>query len=327
VSAPAFDAPPLPDLPQRDPTGHKGVFGRICVIGGCATGATRMLGAPAFSARAALRAGAGLCTIVAPGPILSPIIALAPSATGRAMPADADGAIIPSSACQAIDDALEAADVVVIGPGLGRGEGARAATLRVVQRDDRFVVVAADGLHALAEPPELARDFRAPAILTPHPGEFARLAESLRLGPCDTSTIAGRAAGAEALAQRLGAVVILKGAPAAVSDGHRSWASDQVDSALATGGTGDVLAGLCAGLIGQFAAHGPPPGLPESARARWPKDPRRPLDLFDCARLAVRIHALAAACWRASRSADAGLLAAELADEIPAAMARLRAGA
>lgn len=324
MTATTFDAPALPPLPERDPAGHKGDFGRICILGGCAHPDTHMVGAPALAARAALRAGAGLCIIVAPAPILDTCLALTPSATGRAMPVDSAGAIIPTGACEAIDAELERADVALVGVGLGRGEGPSAATLRVVQRDDRFAIVDADGLNALADTPELSRDFRAPAILTPHPGEFARLAESLRLAQRDTKTPAARAAAAEALAQRLGAIVILKGAPAAVSDGHRTWINDQIDSALATAGTGDVLAGLCAGLVAQFAAKPPPAGLPESARARWPRNPRRPLDLFDCARLGVRIHALAAARWRTVSAADAGLLAAELADQIPAVMAQMR---
>jgi ADP-dependent NAD(P)H-hydrate dehydratase len=320
-----FDAPPLPPLPPRNPAGHKGDFGRICVVGGCAEPHARMIGAPALAARAALRAGAGLCVIVAPEPILDDCIALTPSATGRAMPTDAAGAIIPSPACEAIDAALELADVAVVGVGLGQSDGARAATIRVTQRDDRFAIIDADALNALAATPEFARDFLAPAIVTPHPGEFARLAAALRLTGHEASTPEGRAGAAEALAQRLGAVVILKGAPAAVSDGHRTWINDQIDSALATGGTGDVLAGLAAGLVSQFAAMPLPRGLPEAARARWPTDPARPLDLFDCARLAVRAHALAAARWRAAHDADAGLLAAELADEIPAALRAMRA--
>ncbi|MFG0285059.1 MAG: NAD(P)H-hydrate dehydratase [Phycisphaerales bacterium JB039] len=321
---PTFDAPALPALPQRDPSGHKGDFGRVCVIGGCAEARARMLGAPALAARAALRSGAGLCMLVAPDPILSACVALTPSATGRALPVDEEQRIIASDACEVIDEQLDSADVAVVGVGFGVGPGQRAATLRVVQRDDCFVVVDADGLNVLAQTPELSRDFHASAVLTPHPGEFGRLAESLRLGKYDTASPEGRAAGAEALAQRIGAVVILKGAPAAVSDGHRTWINDQVDSALATGGTGDVLAGLCAGLIGQFAAKPLPPGLPEAARAKWPRDPRRPLDLFDCARLAVRIHAFAAVGWRAEHHADSGLLASELADAIPPAMSRLR---
>src|SRR5690606_19702278 len=89
---------PLPPLPPRDPAGHKGTFGTVAIVGGCATPATRMIGAPALAALAALRAGAGLARLVMPAPILDAGLTITPSATGRPLPTDATGAVIPHEA-------------------------------------------------------------------------------------------------------------------------------------------------------------------------------------------------------------------------------------
>lgn len=314
-----------PTLPQRDPHGHKGVFGTVAVVGGCALAASRMIGAPALAARAATRVGAGLVRLACPGPVLDAAIALADQATGRVLPVDDRGALTPHAAAAAIDELAGACDALLIGPGLGRGEGPAAASLRAVQQRDVPVVVDADALNELADTPQLALDFHAAAVLTPHPGEFARLARALRL-PADADTPDRRLVGATELARRLGCVVVLKGAGTVVSDGQRAWADTTADAALATGGTGDVLAGAIAGVIAQFAR----PPTHERALARVARagggvrDGR--LSLYDAARAGVAVHAAAAARWRARAGADAGLLPAELADELPAAAGALRAG-
>src|SRR5262249_28551276 len=154
-------------------------------------------------------------------------------------------------------------------PGLGSGEGVKAASLRAVQREEIPVVVDADAINALADVPELVRDFRAAAVLTPHPGEYRRLAGSLgiRIDPVKPET---RSDAAASLAQRLGCVVVLKGHQTVVSDGQRTWVNDTGGPELATAGTGDVLSGVIAGLAAQFVAvtHTP-----------MPRPPDRPLDL------------------------------------------------
>lgn len=287
-------------VPDRPPDGHKGTFGTVAVIGGCARDASRMIGAPALAALGALRSGAGLARILAPDPILDAILTICPSATGIALPIGDDKGAIPHLASAAIDR-LEA-DAFVVGPGLGRGPEARTITLLCAQRESPPIVFDADALHALAAIPELWRDFHAAAILTPHPGEFRALAASLAIH-ADPLRDETRPAAAALLAQRLGCITILKGARTIVSDGQNTETCPFTDPALATAGTGDVLAGLIAGLIAQSRAAISP---------------------FDCALTAVHIHAHAAAAWRQSRCADAGLLAAELADHIPSAIATLR---
>lgn len=317
------NAPP-PRLPLRVPAGHKGDFGRVAVVGGCALAGTRMIGAPALAAHAAARAGAGLVRLLCPAGVLNEALTIAPHATGVALPTDEGGALLASESVAILDGAFDDAHAVVIGPGLGRGTGPAALALRAVQQQRTPVVVDADALNELANMPQLALDFRAPAILTPHPGEFARLAGALGIDS-DATNDASRPEAAEQLARRLGCVVVLKGAHTVVSDGLHTWRDRTADSALATGGTGDVLAGLIGGLVAQHAR----PITHELARAKMgpraalvPQDNR--LSLYDLARGAVLAHAHAAKLWREKHHASAGLTPMELADELPEAVSALR---
>jgi len=316
--------PPPPPLPPRDPAGHKGTFGTVAVVGGYAGPGSRMIGAPCLAAVAALRAGAGLARLVTPEPILADALTVAPSATGIPIPTDDSGEIVPHEAAAVIDSLARSCDCLAIGPGLGRGDGPRAASLRAIQQEEVPVVVDADAINNLAEVPELGRDLRAAAVFTPHPGEFRRLTEAMGLKDAlglDTS----RENAAERLAQRLGCIVVLKGAGTVVSDGLRTWTNTSGHPCLATAGTGDVLTGLIAAMIAQFVAPPSPFPLPEKVRAMMPKPAGKPLDLFDAVRLAVYAHGKAGERWAASHDASGGLLAMELADELPATLEALRA--
>jgi len=236
----------FPALPIRDPAGHKGTFGTVAVLGGCALPETRMIGAPTLSALAALRVGAGLAKLVMPTPILDAGLVILPSATGRTIPTDHSGGIIPHEAACVVDAVIRDCECLVIGPGLGRGDGPRAATLRAAQQEDVPVVIDADALNALSETPQISRDLHAQAVLTPHPGEFRRLCEGLGLKN-HLGIANSREQAAEQLAQRLGCIVVLKGARTVVSSGVATWTNDFSDACLATAGTGDVLSGAIAG--------------------------------------------------------------------------------
>lgn len=299
-----MDHQPVPKLPSRDPRGHKGTFGTVCVFGGCAGPDRRMIGAPALTALGALRVGAGLVRICCPAPVIDHVIAAAPSATGVPLPVDSEGRLLADAAPQIFDRQLSSSSALVVGPGLGEDPAAAALALRAVQQQEVPVVVDADALNSLAAVPELWRDFHAAAILTPHPGEYRRLAESLRiaLDPTDESA---RPDAAEALAQRLGCVVVLKGAGTVVSDGQRTWICRRGHPCLGTAGTGDVLCGVIAGLVAQR-----PRGVAP--------------DLYNLARLGVCAHAAAGERWARARGAQAGLLASELADELPQAIEEFR---
>lgn len=316
------DPAPLPALPAREARGHKGTFGTVGIIGGCAHRAAadstraglNMIGGPAFAALAALRAGAGLARLLMPEPILPHALTIAPSATGVALEVDRDGDIISHRAAESLDRLCAESKCIAIGPGLGVSDGARAIALRAVIQEICPVVVDADALNCLSEVPELRRDFHAMAVLTPHPREYKRIAAPLGIN-LDPANPASRAPAAEALAQRLGCIVVLKGDATAVSDGQRTWTHAEPNPLLATAGTGDVLTGLIAALIAQHHRSPIPAGS-----ATILSEHRGGLSLFDLARLAVRIHANAAHAWRKRTKTTGGMLAADLIAEIPAAV-------
>lgn len=282
-----------------------------------------MIGAPALAAQAALRAGAGLARLAVPKPIVEAALTITPSATGEPVETLDNGEVEPHAAASAIDACVRTCDCLVVGPGMGMGDGARAASLRSVQQEDVPVVVDADAINCLSQVAELHRDFHAPVVLTPHPGEYRRIARALSI-EADPVNEASRVAACEHLAQRLGCVVVLKGAGTVVSDGHRSWTNTSGSAALATGGTGDVLAGLIAGLVAQYVSVLMVGGTGIAGGAGRVD---KPLDLYDAARIGVWAHGYAAELWSQRNHASAGLLAAELASHIPEALERLRTSA
>jgi hydroxyethylthiazole kinase-like uncharacterized protein yjeF len=290
----------LPALPDRPPDGHKGTFGTVLVVGGQAAAPRVMIGGPAFTATAALRMGAGLAVLAVPRPIIRESLVVAPSATGLALPTERGGALQASDVAAVLDEFLPGCQCVAIGPGLGTDPPQQQIVLRLVAQQDVPLVIDADGLNALAACRDFARDLRGHAILTPHPGEYRRLAAavSVEVDPVDPRT---RPQAAEMLAQRLGCVVVLKGHRTVISDGIETVLNETGNVTLATAGTGDVLTGMIAGLVAQDAAA--------AGRAEG-------LGLASCARLAVHLHGAAADRW-AARHGDAGLLAADLLDEIP----------
>jgi NAD(P)H-hydrate epimerase len=277
----------LPPLPPREPAGHKGTFGTALVVGGhlatSATDAFTMVGGPALSALAALRAGCGLVELAVPEPLVPAAAAIAPEAVLVPLPAPG-GTLDASAAAERLEAARARARAIAIGPGLGTGWPERQLTVAAIAREDLPVVLDADALNCLAALPDFARDLRAPAILTPHPGEFARLAAALDLSAAGEGPD-GRLRAAATLAARLGAVVVLKGPGTVVTDGLRAWIGPGANPALATAGSGDVLTGILVGLLARLAG-------------------RSPLGLFELAAHAVERHARAGERWSADFSAD-----------------------
>ena len=311
----------LPKLPKRGTDTHKGTFGTVSVVGGSEDDSVRMIGAPALTALAALRAGAGLVKLVMPDPLLNAGLTICPSATGIAMPWGA-GETLAHEAAEVMDRVIASSSVLAVGPGLGTSPGAIAATLRAIQQEELPLVLDADGINCVCRIPELARDFHAAAVLTPHPGEFKRLCAALGLKG-DLGLERSRERACEQMAQRLGRVVVLKGAGTVVSDGQRTWTCGAGHPCLATAGTGDILAGIIAGLIAQFV----PTVQVMSMRTRVPQMPMptdRPLDVFDAARVGVWVHAKAGEAWASARGASGGLIASELAELVPALIESLR---
>ena len=294
-----------PVLPPRDNLGHKGIFGKVCVIGG-SWGHYPMIGAPALAGRAALRSGCGLCTLAVPAPIVPAVLTLLPGATAVALPVNAQQDLSAASCLQTLEPILAYTDTLLLGPGFGRGSAQQDIFWSLLDSFSKPLILDADALHLLAQRPAFARTLKAPLLLTPHPGEFQVLAQALDL-TLDAVDEQKRDQAALTLAERLECVVILKGPYTRVSDGKQLWKSPHTEAALAIGGSGDVLSGICAGFAAQFTS---------SASTQC-------LDLFQVACLAVQIHALAAMAW-SSRHGHAGLFPEELADGIPLIMAQLR---
>ena len=229
-------------LPSRDPDSHKGSYGRVLVVGG----APGMSGAAALAARAALRAGAGLVTVAAPEPVSSIIAGLVIEALVRPHPADGTGGLSEAAASAIMTLAAEA-DVLAVGPGVGTSEETRTLIREVVAGAQVPVVLDADGLNAFAGDAGALRAVGPPCVLTPHPGEAGRL-----LGSGTAEVQRDRLAAVRELADRTGAVVVLKGYRSLICSPQGELAVNPTGNAgMATGGSGDVLTGLIAALIGQ----------------------------------------------------------------------------
>ncbi|WP_347291582.1 bifunctional ADP-dependent NAD(P)H-hydrate dehydratase/NAD(P)H-hydrate epimerase [Kluyvera georgiana] len=213
-------------LTPRRPTSHKGDHGRLVLIGGDhgTAGAIRMAG------EAALRAGAGLVRVLTRAENVAPIITARPEL------------MVHELTPQLLDESLEWADVVVIGPGLGQAEWGKQA-LRKVENIRKPTLWDADALNLLAFNP----DKRHNRVITPHPGEAARLLN------CRVAEIeSDRLLSAQRLVQRYGGVVVLKGAGTVVADEHGSLSIiDAGNAGMASGGMGDVLSGIIGALLGQ----------------------------------------------------------------------------
>src|SRR5687767_45915 len=226
-----------PALPPRPLEGHKGTFGRVLVVGGN----DGMIGAPVLAGTAALRMGAGLVQIAVPRSILAHCLSITPELIGLGLG--------KAAGKDQLLDAGEKADAIVIGPGLGRTPEAMGRVQRLV-RLEKPMVVDADGLNLLSDLKRWPTYFKARAVLTPHPGEMARLGKLFGRTEVPTDE-AGRTELAAVAAEVFGQVVLLKGDRTVVTDGRRAYVNTTGDSSLSKAGAGDVLCGLIATLMAQ----------------------------------------------------------------------------
>jgi len=272
-------------LPTRRPDGHKGTFGRVLVV----AGSSGLTGAAILCCRGALRVGAGLVTL-ATARSLSPIHETAMPETITLPLPERDGCLTPE-ALPEIERAADRADIVAVGPGLSRHPESLALVERLFERLRGPFVVDADAIVALARRPATLRALGGRSILTPHPGEFAALVDG------DAAAIdADRRDAAASLAAAHRVVVVLKGRPTVIAAPDGTVHLNPTGNAgLATGGSGDVLAGMIAG----FAAGG--------------------AGLEDAARIGAYIHGHAAEIWARTRS-ERSFLPSDLIDLLPDAV-------
>ena len=223
-------------LPKRDENAHKGNFGRILLL----CGSRGYTGAAYFAAMGALRTGAGLVYLGVPESIYAieavklnePVVFPLPEQGGR----------LSEAAVPEILEKIPRMDAVLIGPGLGLGQGSFAVLKAVLTHAACPVVVDADGITLLVPHMDILRGREAPTILTPHDGEFTRL-----FGPVAED----RMASARAAALESRGIMLLKGHRTCVTDGIREYRNTTGNPGMAVGGSGDVLAGVLVSLLGQ----------------------------------------------------------------------------
>jgi len=285
-------APEAVVLPERPPQAHKGTFGTVVVL----AGSLGLTGAAYLASTAAARTGAGLVRLLVADTIYPILAAKCTEVMATPVPEVAPGAV-GHAAYDSVLRQLSAAEAGVIGPGMGRDTSTWRLILDLALHATCPLVLDADALNALADSARKKTRIGKNRVLTPHPGEMARL-----LGKSTEAVNADRAGAARKAAKDWGAVVVLKGARTVVAhpDGRISEDPHEVP-ALASGGTGDVLAGVIGALIAQGS------------------------DPFAAAVTGVYIHA-AAGRRISQRLGDSGLLASDLLPEIPLVMHVLRQG-
>jgi NAD(P)H-hydrate epimerase len=286
----------LPKLKPRPADSNKGMFGRVLVV----AGSRGMAGAAVLCGSAALRGGAGLVTLAVPEEILPQVAVANPCYLTASLPQDQDGRL-SDLAEMPLRNLLQNNSVVAMGPGLGRSSAISALVSSVIAKGNRPLVLDADGLNAMGNqaplptlPPRVGEGWGGgrsePLILTPHPGEFARI-----LGCEVTAVQADRQGLAVQFAAEHGVVMVLKGHGTIVTDGRRVYQNRTGNPGMATGGTGDVLTGLIAALLGQG------------------------LEPFSAAQLGVFLHGLAGDLAR-DELGEASLIASDLLHFLPRAL-------
>ncbi|MBI3746824.1 MAG: NAD(P)H-hydrate dehydratase [Chloroflexi bacterium] len=290
-------------LPERPPRGHKGTFGKLLVI----AGSLDYAGAALLVCRAAGRAGAGLVTLAVPESLQPLFAAKVVEATTMALPEDDVEEVDPEPALARILDHEH--DAIVLGPGPRPGLAPTEPVRRLLAgRDDDMpapIVLDAEALRSMATLGDWWTTAGRPAVLTPHPGEFARLRAGAGVEAADDGDLAAddaaRAGAARDAAARWSMVVVLKGARTVIADPDGTMSVAPFENpALASGGTGDVLAGIIGALLAQGLA------APAAARA------------------GVYLHGMAGDLVR-ERLGDAGLLASDLPEAVPVVRKRLAA--
>ena len=272
--------------PDRPADGHKGTFGSTLIIGG----SQHYLGAVTMAVDAATRSGVGLAFAATPEPAYRLIAGHVPEAIYRSLPVSASGEVEPSASVRTVLELVERVNSIVIGPGLGHtpANSEFLSTLLSQIDDEMPLVLDADALNILSKSHKWWERLENPAILTPHPAEMGRL-----MGIAAAEVQQDRGSVALEAAGKFGKVVVLKGAATLIAapDG-RLMVSPWVNSGLAKGGSGDVLAGLIGGLLAQ-----------------------QPENVFEMASLAVFVHGYAAEAAR-DELGETGMRATDISDRL-----------
>lgn len=280
----ALDVVGVPPLPPRPAEGHKATFGHVLVL----AGSYRYTGAAVLTARAALRSGCGLVTLGCPKSAHEAIAGHLLCEMSLPLP-DAAPGVFGRDAISEVLDAADRMQAVALGPGITTDGPAMEFAQDVAVLCPLPMVIDADGVNALAGAAQRLEWAEGARVLTPHPGEAARL-----LGCTTAEVLADREEAAIRIAREAHAVVLLKGARTVVTDAERLYVNATGNSGMATAGSGDVLTGVVAALLAQ--------GLPA----------------FEATVLAAYLHGVAGDL-AAARLGEHGLIATDLLDELPQA--------
>ena len=264
----------LPKLPERPQDSHKAHYGKVLIVGG----SSGMAGAPMLAARAALRSGAGLVKVALPAEIYAAAAQIEPCVTCLLLHG--------SSAIAQLATAARLYDVVALGCGWGVGELQKQMLLELLALPAKPVVIDADGLNNLSLLKSWWRGIKADVVLTPHGGELKRLLDGGELNDV------------EGLVQNGRCILVDKRIPSSVRDSNRRYVRSSGNPGMATAGSGDVLTGIIAALIGQG------------------------LCCFDAAVLGVHLHGLAGDI-AARRVGQASLIATDIIEHLPDAFRQL----
>jgi len=279
-------------LLQRKIDSHKGDFGHIFVLAGSA----RFSGAVVLCAYATIRSGSGLVTLGIPKSLNNAIIKIKPKEVMTLPLPETNEATVSIKAYKKIKDFIKKVDILVIGPGLGQNKSTQSLVRKLVAGAGKPTVIDADGLNALIDHLDILLstiDYRLSTILTPHPGEMARL-----LGISVNNVQAKRKEVAQRFARDYKATVVLKGHNTVVADYRgNSYVNKTGNPGMATAGSGDVLTGMIAAFLGQG------------------------LDAFEAAKYAVYLHGLAGDL-AAKEKTQISMIASDIITKIPQAIKR-----
>ena len=279
----------IPSLPCRSRQGHKGTYGSVLGIGG----SRGMAGSVALAGQAALLTGAGLVRLAVPDPILETVAGYFPEYTTIPCPADEAGRFC-LDALETLLAHAKHCTALFLGPGLGRSDGLDRLVPQFLQKISKPIVVDADALNALSTAG--MTPFAQPIVLTPHAGEFARLRNEPT--PPEENMEARKTVALD-FARFHGILLVLKGHETIITDGEQLAINTTGNPGMATGGSGDVLTGMAAGLIAQNV-----------------------LSLFESVRLAVYLHGLAGDI-AAAQLGEASVTATAILEAIPKAFGTL----
>jgi hydroxyethylthiazole kinase-like uncharacterized protein yjeF len=253
---------------KRDKHGHKGTFGTVLVIGGSYNELV-MFGGTVLAAKACLRTGAGKVIVALPKELAVGAITLLPEAIA-----------FPINESQidlvALNKQIKAVDIIVVGPGWSEADY-QTEVLEFVLKEQKPTIIDAGALNTIAENSKITELVHNKCILTPHTGELNRLKTALECSSAQDISI------------KTGSIVVHKSSTTELTDGKKSWTLNKPNSALATAGSGDVLAGMIGGLVAQYSSS---------------------YELFDIAKTAINMHSKAGAQLRP------GALASEIIDKI-----------